>query len=206
MSWLVSVNPMSPYVGSLPILVAVTFIDMLGYRHALNQTAIVFVEGIVEISLMDTSISPETPYSDGSLTISTTILNLGTYKAKNVEAYLNSSALQSNGSYSFVGDVDVGAQVPISISATLRNVTGNKTVYLTIEYRDIFNEPVTLTFPMNITVSESPPQSPVRSATLLEDYYKIAFFIALILFMLGSGYILYRMYQKTKRKSQGMNT
>jgi hypothetical protein len=156
---------------------------------------------------MDTTFSPDTPYASGSLTVSTTILNFGTYKAKNVETSLNGSAFQSDTmGYSFVGDVDVGAQVPVSVTSTLLNITGERTVYLTVKYRDVFNEIVTLTFPINITIAESTPQSQPRTSTMFEDYIKVGFFIALIFFMLGSGYILYRMYQKTKRKTQGMNT
>ncbi len=207
LTWSVSVNPQSPYIGSLPVLVMISFNDMLGYRHTLNQTAIVYAEGIVELDLVDISISPETPYSAGSLTVSATILNLGTYKARNAEAFLNGSILQSNsGSYSFVGDVDVSAQVPLSLTATLNNVTGDKTVYMTIRYRDVFNEPVTFTFPINITIVASPPQPQPTPSSFFEDYYKIAIFVGLSVFMVVSGFIIYRMYQRTKHKTQGMDS
>ncbi len=204
LTWLASVNLQTPYTGSLPILVSISFTDALGYRHPLNQTAIIFVEGIVELRLLDTTTSPETPYSGGSITVSTTLLNLGTYKARHVEAFLDGAILKPGlGNYTYVGDVDIGAQVPVSLTAALRDVTGNKTVYLIVSYRDVFNAPVTLTFPIDIIVAEKPAQPPPQPTWLdLTDVYKIALII-MAFFLAGSGYIIYRMYQKTKHRVQG---
>ncbi|MEM3045456.1 MAG: hypothetical protein QW057_00020 [Candidatus Bathyarchaeia archaeon] len=201
LSWLASANPQTPYVGSLPILVTISFTDMLGYRHTVNQTAIVYVEGIVEIKLMETTTSPETLYAGGPLTVSTTILNLGTYKARNVEAWLEGPVLKADGgNYTYVGDVDVGAQVPVSLTANLKDMMGNRTIYLVIRYRDVFNEPVTLIQPMNITVSEK-PQPKAQTSVGLEDIYKTALVAATTLFLVGAGFMIYRMYQRTKNKT-----
>lgn len=203
MSWLASVNPQTPYTGSLPIVVVVNYADVLGNRRSFNQTAIVYVEGIVEIKLMDTSISPETLYSSDTVTVSTTLLNLGTYKARNVEALITGTALLNvSGNYAYVGDVDVGSQVPVSLTSKLKEGVGDKTLYLIISYRNIFNEPVTLTFPLNVTVVQKPTQTETAKPIFFElgDTYRFALIVATLFFLVASGYIIYKMYQRTKQQ------
>ncbi|MEM3404282.1 MAG: hypothetical protein QXJ17_07095 [Nitrososphaeria archaeon] len=203
MSWLASVNPQTPYTGSLPIVVVINYADILGNRRTFNQTAIIYVEGVIEIKLMDTSITPEVLYSADTITVSTTLLNLGTYKARNVEAVIAGDALLNvSGNYAYVGDVDVGAQVPVSLTSKLREGVGDKTLYLVINYRNVFNEPVTLTFPINVTVVQKPTQTETTKPIFFElgDTYRFALMIAIVFFLVVSGYIIYKMYQKTKQQ------
>ncbi|MGQ9781913.1 MAG: hypothetical protein ACUVQ8_06670 [Nitrososphaeria archaeon] len=203
LSWLASVNPQTPYTGSLPIVVVIGYSDILGNRRTFNQTAIVYVEGIVDLKLMDTSISPDQLQSGEPLTVSTTLLNLGTYKAKNVEVSLGGTALKNlTSNYAYVGDVDVGSQVPVSITTTLKDVVGEKTIFLVIQYRNVFNEPVTSMFPINITVYQKTTKTKTETVPWLqfEDTYKLVLVAITIAFLAGSGFIIYRMYQKTKHK------
>jgi len=202
LTWLASVNPQTPYAGSLPILVVVSFADQLGYRRTFNQTAIVYVEGIVELKLMDTSLSPEPVHSGETLTVSTTILNLGTYKAKNVEASVAGSFLENvTGSYTFVGDVDVGAQVPVSLQARVKDVVGERTLYLIIRYRNVFNEPITQVYPVNVTVYSKPTATTSSAIPIVEfiDTYRVIFIILILGFLVASGLLLYKMYLRAKK-------
>lgn len=202
LSWLVSVNPQTPYTGSLPILVVVNFADQLGNRRTFNQTAIIYVEGIVELNLMDTSISPQIIYPGETLTVSTTILNLGTYKARNVEANIVGSFLENmTGSYTFVGDVDVGAQVPISLQARVKDFVGERTLYLIIRYRNVFNEPITQVYPVNVTITSQPTITTTTGFPIIEfiDTYRVAFILLILGFLIASGILIYRLYQKAKR-------
>ncbi|MEM0052729.1 MAG: hypothetical protein QXL89_00830 [Nitrososphaeria archaeon] len=202
LSWFASVNPQTPYTGSLPILVVVSFADQLGNRRTFNQTAIVYVEGIVELKLMDTSVSPQIIYSGETLTVSTTILNLGTYKAKNVEANIVGSFLENvTGSYTFVGDVDVGAQVPVSLQARVKDFVGERTLYLVIRYRNVFNEPITQVYPVNVTVSPRPTITTSTAIPIIEfiDTYRVIFIILILGFLIASGILIYRLYQRAKR-------
>ncbi|MGC8911474.1 MAG: hypothetical protein ACP5K8_05320 [Nitrososphaeria archaeon] len=202
LTWLASVNPQTPYTGSLPILVVVSFVDQLGYRRTFNQTAIIYVEGIVELKLMDTTVSPQTIYSGETLTVSTTVLNLGTYKAKNVEANVVGSFLENvTGSYTFVGDVDVGAQVPISLQARVTDVVGERTLYLIIRYRNVFNEPITQVYPINVTIASKPTTTTTTRIPLVEfiDTYRFVFIILILGFLVASGILIYRLYQRTKK-------
>jgi hypothetical protein len=209
LSWLASVNPQTPYTGSLPIVIVISYSDMLGNRRTFNQTAIVYVEGVVDLKLMDTAISPEQPRSGETLTVSTTLLNLGTYKARNVEVSLGGAALKNlTGNYAYVGDVDVGSQVPVSITTTLKDVVGEKTIYLIVQYRNVFNEPVTSVFPINVTVYTKPTETKTETVPWLQlgDSYKLALVAVTIAFLVGSGIIIYRMYQKTKHKPMTLTT
>ncbi|MEM3715059.1 MAG: hypothetical protein QXF82_08950, partial [Nitrososphaeria archaeon] len=202
LSWFASVNPQTPYTGSLPLLVVVSFADQLGNRRTFNQTAIVYVEGLVELNLMDTSVSPQIIYSGETLTISTTILNLGTYKAKNVEANIVGSFLENvTGSYTFVGDVDVGAQVPVSLQARVKDFVGERTLYLVIRYRNVFNEPITQVYPVNVTVSPRPTITTTTAIPIIEfiDTYRVIFIILILGFLVASGILIYRLYQRAKR-------
>ncbi|MEM4139910.1 MAG: hypothetical protein QXG36_02290 [Nitrososphaeria archaeon] len=202
LSWFASVNPQTPYTGSLPLLVVVSFADQLGNRRTFNQTAIVYVEGIVELNLMDTSVSPQIIYSGETLTVSTTILNLGTYKAKNVEANIIGSFLENvTGSYTFVGDVDVGAQVPVSLQARVKDFVGERTLYLVIRYRNVFNEPITQVYPVNVTISPRPTITTTTAIPIIEfiDTYRVIFIILILGFLVASGILIYRLYQRAKR-------
>ncbi len=202
LSWFASVNPQTPYTGSLPILVVVSFADSLGNRRTFNQTAIVYVEGVVELNLMDTSVSPQVIYSGETLTVSTTILNLGTYKARNVEANIVGSFLENvTGSYTFVGDVDVGAQVPVSLQARVKDFVGERTLYLVIRYRNVFNEPITQVYPVNVTISPRPTATTTTAIPIIEfiDTYRAVFIILILGFLIASGILIYRLYQRVKR-------
>ena len=202
LTWLASVNPQTPYTGSLPILVVISFADQLGYRRTFNQTAIVYVEGIVELKLMDTSLSPEPVYAGETLTVSTTILNLGTYKAKNVEASVAGSFLENiTGSYTFVGDVDVGAQVPVSLQARVKDVVGERTLYLIIRYRNVFNEPITQVYPLNVTVYSKPATTTTSAIPIVKfiDTYRVVFIILILGFLVASGILIYKLYQRAKK-------
>lgn len=202
LTWLASVNPQTPYTGSLPILVVISFADQLGYRRTFNQTAIVYVEGIVELKLMDTSLSPEPVYAGETLTVSTTILNLGTYKAKNVEASVAGSFLENiTGSYTFVGDVDVGAQVPVSLQARVKDVVGERILYLIIRYRNVFNEPITQVYPLNVTVYSKPATTTTSAIPIVKfiDTYRVVFIILILGFLVASGILIYKMYQRAKK-------
>ena len=202
LTWLASVNPQTPYTGSLPILVVISFADQLGYRRTFNQTAIVYVEGIVELKLMDTSLSPEPVYAGETLTVSTTILNLGTYKAKNVEASVAGSFLENiTGSYTFVGDVDVGAQVPVSLQARVKDVVGERILYLIIRYRNVFNEPITQVYPLNVTVYSKPATTTTSAIPIVKfiDTYRVVFIILILGFLVASGILIYKLYQRAKK-------
>ena len=202
LTWFASVNPQTPYTGSLPILVVVNFADQLGYRRTFNQTAIIYVEGIVDLKLMDTTVSPQVIYPGETLTVSTTVLNLGTYKAKNVEAIVVGSFLENvTGSYAFVGDVDVGAQVPVSLQARVTDVVGERTLYLILRYRNVFNEPITQVYPINVTIFSKPTTATTTKIPLVEfiDTYRFVFILLILGFLVVSGILIYRLYQRAKK-------
>ncbi|MEM3832246.1 MAG: hypothetical protein QW128_01420 [Thermoprotei archaeon] len=200
-SWIVSVNPSINYLGSVPIVLSITFVDPAGFRHNFTQTAILFIEGLAKIKLIDVTVEPEPVYSGAMVTVSTTLINLGTYKAGNVEAWLEGSDIVTlPSSYTFVGDVDVGSQVPISLSANINNITVNKiTVYIVIRFRNVFNEITTERYPITLNITHKPSQIQTQTPSLiLPNMYELLIIVATVIFLSVSGYMIYILYKKTK--------
>ncbi len=201
-SWIVSVNPSVSYQGSIPIMLSIMFVDPAGFRHNITQTAILFVEGVAEIKFTDVVIEPKIAYPGSTITVSMTLINLGTYKAGNLEAYLEGDNIVTlPNSYSFVGDVDVGSQVPVSLSANISSMNINKTtVYIVIKFRNVFNEVIVERYPITLTIGTQPTSTSTQTGgQVLSDTYKLLIVAAIIIFLAISGYVIYLLYKRTKR-------
>lgn len=200
-SWIASVSPSISYLGSIPVALSITFVDPAGFRHNITQTAILFVEGVAKIKFIDVTVEPKTPYPGSTVTVSMTLINLGTYKAGNLEAYLEGDNLTlTPNSYSFVGDVDVGSQVPVSLSANISNISINKTtIYVVIRFRNVFNEIITERYPITLTIVPQPPLTQTQTgSSVLSDTYRLLIVMAIVIFLAISGYVIYLLYKRTK--------
>jgi hypothetical protein len=201
-SWIASVNPSISYLGSIPVMLSITFVDPAGFRHNITQTAILFVEGVAKIKFIDVTVEPKVPYPGSTITVSMTLINLGTYKAGNLEAFLEGDNLTiTSNSYSFVGDVDVGSQMPVSLSANINNINANKTtIYVVIRFRNVFNEIITERYPITLILASQPPSTQTQtSSTVLSDTYRLLIVMAIIIFLAISSYVIYLLYRRTKR-------
>ncbi|MGC9067649.1 MAG: hypothetical protein ACP5GU_00880 [Thermoprotei archaeon] len=200
-SWVVSVSPSISYLGSVPIVLSITFVDPAGFRHNITQTAILFIEGLAEIKFVDVTVEPKPIYLGSTITISATLINLGTYKAGNVEAWLEGNDIITlSNSYTFVGDIDVGSQIPISLSANISNKAVNKTiVYIVIKFKNVFNEITTERYPIVLNITYKPPQTQTQAQSLiLPNVYELLIIVATVIFLSVSGYMIYLLYKKTK--------
>lgn len=202
-SWIASVSPSISYLGSIPVALSITFVDPAGFRHNFTQTAILFIEGLAEIKFVDVTVEPKYVYPGSTVTISATLINIGTYKAGNVEAYLEGSDIVAlSNSYAFVGDIDVGSQVPISLSANVSNANINKTtVYIVIKFRNVFNEITTERYAVILSISSKPVQTQTQTQSFaLPTTYELLIIAAIVIFLSVSGYMIYLLYKRTKHQ------
>mgnify|MGYP000341890873 CR=1 FL=1 len=197
-------NPSSPYTGPMPALVMIIFADPLGYRHIVNQSITIYVEGYSKFKVIDVTVEPKPAVIGRKLTISGTLINLGTAIAKYSEIYLRSPILMNaSTSYMYLGDVDVGAQMPFSLEAYVRNDTkpGKYIVEIILRYRNIYNEEVIRSFNISIEVAEVSPVTTPTQILFAGDMYRIAVIIAVVLFMILVGIAMTRYLRKVPRSS-----
>ena len=201
--WRASITPTTSFSGGVPVLINVIFTDPSGNKHVFNQTAILFVETYAKLKLIDMTIYPETLYSTSTLSISATIVDVGNDVAKNTEVYIEGEHLITNSdSYTFLGDIDVGSQIPFTLYGTLDNYTGKTTINLVIKYSNVYNEIKVLKFPINISVNKMPETKGRESPTtlFLRDNWMLIVIAGVIIFLAVSSILIYRMYLASKRR------
>ena len=201
LSWKASVNPQTTLTGSIPILITVSYVDPIGYRRTLNQTAVVYVVGLASLKIIDLEVNPSPVIVGKEFSVSATIVNVGTDTARYTEVYLEGdSIVTSPDSYSFLGDIDVSYQFPFTVYAKAGNATGINTIYLVIKYYDIYNKEYTIKYPIKITIEEAETKqqevSPIQG--FIEDYWRIVVTIAVIIFLIVAGLMIYRLLRGVK--------
>ena len=195
LTWRASVNPQTSLTGSMPILITISYVDPLGYRRTLNQTAVIYVVGLAKLKIIDLEVS--TPiYTGSEFSVSATIVNVGTDTAKYTEVTLVGDSIETTpDSYSFLGDIDVSYQFPFTLYAKAGNMTGLQTIYLVIKYYDIYNKEYTVKYPIKIRVEEykvtGAGKTPLQG--FIEDYWRIGVFIAVVIFLIVAGLMIYRL-------------
>ncbi len=203
LTWRASVSPITSFIGGVPVLVSISYSDSIGVRHYINQTVILYVEGLARLKVIDVYIDPETPYPNSSISVSATIVNIGSDVAKNTEIYLSGEHLITNSdSYTYLGDVDEGTQIPFTLYGSLDDYEGETKIYLVIKYGNIYNEESTIKYPITITVKRQPPPEGTTSQPMgfIEDYWKVLVVGAVSIFLVLSVVLIYRMYIASKSK------
>ena len=200
--WRASVLPTTSFVGGLPALITISYVDSVGVKHLLNQTIILYVEGLARLKIIDVYVEPETPYAKSLISVSATIVNVGSDVAKNTEVYLMGENLLVNAdSYTFLGDIDTGTQIPFTLYGVLNASRGETTFYLIIKYSNLFNEEATIRYPITVKVGVQPKETESSSpVTLIEDYWKIIVIGAVLIFLVLSGFLIHRMYIASKSR------
>ena len=194
LSWYASSSGQS-YTGSIPALVTILYIDPSGMRVTFNQTVILYVEGIAELKLIDISVEPSPLYANSEFTISATIVNLGTDTARGAEVFIKPSKyIRLNyTSYSYVGDIDVSSQMPITLYGYIENYTGTLNITIVVRFMNAFYEPIEVDFPITVEVYPKPPTKPEKGILdiLAEESVRRAMFIggiiAIVAILLGIG-------------------
>ena len=187
----------SSYIGSIPALVTISYVDPAGNMMMFNQTVILYVEGIAELKLIDVSIEPNPPYAMSKLTISATIVNIGTDTARNTEVFIKSNKYLDldQSSYSFVGDIDKGSQMPITLYAYVKNYTGDLNITIVVRFMNAYYESVKYEFPITIHVFPKPTAK--KQVTILglpgeEFTWRLIITICVIAFLIISLILIYK--------------
>lgn len=197
----------SSYTGSIPALVTILYVDPNGMRVTFNQTVILYVEGIAELKMIDVLIEPSPLYSNSEFTISATIINVGTDVARSAEVFIepNKYIRLDQTSYSFIGDIDPGSQMPITLYAYTGNYSGTLNLTITIRFMNAFYETLEVSFPVIIEVYPK-PVTEVRKGFfdfLAEEYMQKALIIAgimaaIAIFLGICIYIIYKVIESRK--------
>jgi len=187
-------SPTEVIKGPVMALVTISFVDPSGYSHTVNQTVILHVEGLAELKLTDVEVSPTPVHPFGAFSVSATIVNVGTDAARNAEAHLASPMILTNeASYVFIGDIDVGSQVPVTLQAAIGNYTGIITVKLVITYLDAYNERHTVEFPVTLlSIKEVARRVEVRPETQ-ELGWRLLTVAIVVVFLLSALLMIRRM-------------
>ena len=201
--WTASASPVMAESSPIPALVMISYVDPAGYRRTINQTAILFVEGIAELKFTEISVEPTIVTPNSTFSISATVINVGTDTARNAEAFLESPFIRkTSDSYTFIGDIDKGAQMPIYLSAIMMREVDTVTIRLIIRYRTAFNEIETVEIPVNITVSKAVATTPeVPQPIMGLDFFKITIIVAVVAFLAISSLLMYKMYKRSPRRT-----
>ncbi len=204
LSWRASVNPSSSIYGGVPALVSIFYVDPIGNRKSINQTIILYIEGIPKLKLIDISISPSPAYVNNTISVSATLVNIGDSTARNVEVELYGEGLLTRrDSYSFLGDIEEGSQIPFTVYIDTGNVVGEYTLYVKVTYYNVFNEEISFEYPLKLKVLEAPVSKESGGGIidfLLEDIWRLYSIIITTIFIVIAVFLMYRTYRVSKRR------
>jgi hypothetical protein len=187
-------NPMGVYAGvgattvvsygTVPLLVTVVFRDVGGRVRSFNNTVAVVVEPFVELALRDA----RAILSGGALRVSGTLVNYGSATAYRSRAVVCVAQGQRCAD-TFVGDVESGSQRAFSVS--LSPATPVDRVEVVVEYYNVYNELLSVGFPVPVQVAAETtptktPEAPLYTAE------RVAVTLAVVAFLAVVGYLIYR--------------
>jgi len=201
LTWRAAVNPSTSITGSLPAIVSISYIDPSGYRNSLNQTVILYVIGIAKLKIIDLEVNPSPVLSGGEFSVSATIVNIGTDTAKYSEVYLVGNDIKTSpDSYTYLGDIDVGYQIPFTLYAEMNKYSGNTTIYLVINYYNLYHEKFTIKYPIKIAV-EKYVKTTAKTTTLesfIRDYWRLVIVAAVVSFLIITGLLIYKVTRSAR--------
>ena len=203
LTWRATVSPTTSYIGGIPVLVSIAYFDSIGAPHMLNQTVILYVEGLARLKVIDVYVEPEPPAPNSIISVSATIVNVGSHTAKNTEVYLMGEHLITNSdSYTFLGDIDEGTQIPFTLYGFVGDYEGEATIYLIIKYDNVYNEESTIEYPISIRVEAKPApvEAPTTPVGFIEDYWKVLVVGVVSIFLVLSVILIYKMYRASKTR------
>lgn len=202
LSWRASVNPKTSIYGGIPAIVSIIYTDPIGNRRSVNQTVILYIEGVPRLKLIDISISPHPVYTNSTVSVSATLVNVGDATAKNVEVeVLGEDIVLRGDSYSFLGDIEEGSQIPFTIYFDAGSKIGTISFYIKVRYYNVFNEEETIEYPVTIDVVESPVVEEKGGIIefLLEDAWRLYSIIVTMVFIVISIFLVIRIYRVSRR-------
>lgn len=150
--------------------VDITFTDSLGVTDVSRSYIGIPLHGTVDLIVYDTFTTPSPAEIGKEFTLSVTVLNRGTVTAM----YTNLSIIpefpftQIPGGFPYIGELDINAPAPISLSAIV-SPDAEEGVYplkLAIYYQDEYNQPHTVTKEIQIPLSHHSITEEIITPTL----------------------------------------
>ncbi len=128
-----------------PFEVDITFTDSLGVTGVSSSSIGIPLHGTVDLIIYDVSTIPAPAEVGRQFALSLVVLNRGTVSAMytNVSILSEFPFTQTLGGYPYIGELDVSAPAPVSLSATISSETeeGVYPLKLAIYYQDEYNLP-----------------------------------------------------------------
>ncbi len=198
--WLASASPSLSSSMSVPAMVYLSYSGPAGHRYSINQTAIIYAEGVIELKLSEIEVSPEKVPLNEYFDVSATLINTGTETARNVEIYIreNPYIKTISESYSFIGDIDPGTMIPVTLRGVASNQSGVVGLDIVVVYHNAFNEEFNITTRINITITTSTGEESSSESHGIESYKLLTAGIITV-FLAISLFVIYKLYQKSKR-------
>jgi hypothetical protein len=204
LTWKATVSPKTSYVGGVPALVSLIYYDPNGYLHTFNQTVILYIEGLARLKVIDVVVEPSQVPSNSSFSVSATLVNVGSDVAKHVEAYIvGDNIVLDSDSYVYLGDIDVGTQIPFTLYGYVEDYIGELNVSLVIKYSNVFNEEKTIIYPLVIEVVERVEEEG-KQLFVISDMWKLIITIVVSFFLVVSVYLIYRLYKGSRAEMVGV--
>jgi len=149
--------------------VDISYVDSMGNSKTTTNYLGVPLHGTIELVLYDVTTTPAPAQIGRVFTFSLTILNRGTTSAMytNLSVVPNFPFQPAPGGFPYIGELDPNAPAPVSLSATVdpEAEAGVYTLNLMVYYRDEYNQPHTMTQPIQVQVVEPPQTSKTTTPT-----------------------------------------
>lgn len=182
--------------------VDITFTDSLGVTSISKSYIGIPLHGAVDLIVYDVSTIPSPAEIGRQFSFSVTVLNRGTVSAMytNVSIVSGFPFTQALGGFPYIGELDINAPAPLSLSATVSSEASEGTypLKLVIYYQDEYNQPHTVMKEIQIPVAY--PVATEETVTPTPDYTLYILIGAILAIVAVIGLVAFMM---RRRKSAG---
>ena len=148
---------------------AITYFDEGTWSsHSETQNINMLLRGVIEMSLTDFAIIPNTPRAEGPFSITFTVTNTGTSRAYAASAvpYLEGLPVSTFGPKSvYIGDIEINLPTTFTLNLQLEGTTETSIVLpVTLSYMDNLRSLQNVTFNISVSIDQtSKPSQPSAS-------------------------------------------
>lgn len=180
-----SVVPSLPESGPLLLQFELTYKNSRGYTSSQEIDQLVYLRGLIEMQLTSFS-APVTAFNGSTVTVSGTLINMGTEGADYVDVYL----VPGNWSQpEYVGNIPTNSPTPFSLQINIPSSSdGRYSFNVTITYQDDLGQRYNLTVPFSLNVVSQG----VRPKGRLMPWYEYAGIVVLVVTLGVSLYFVSR--------------
>lgn len=175
--------------GTIPLIVALSYTDELGYTHFINTSISIVLYPFIRLNIHDV----KAVYRANYVKVTGTIMNIGSATAERIVAYLIYGDFNVS---TFIGDLDPGSEATFSIEASI-NYSGSSG-FLEVVYTDSYDQlhkikvPLSIEYEEIVEITETP--KPVLGTTEYIVIVIVAIFLAIAV------YTIYRMMKQHEKR------